>query len=299
MKLKLLSVALCFGSLFANAQQAEYADPALRSAVVAVEFTGQRCRYCPNMSRSIEEHEKKYGKDRYIIAALHHLEEYSLLPSNHVSLYNEEAIQYAKSVIIPKGLPFLYYNCLGSEEKSIGLAKMYELPDLLECNATMSVTSDRQYSINVKTRLRRDQQEFAKNKKILILFWALENGIVAFQDDNGKYIYPEHNHIFRGSVNGTWGEAYNIGDEYSKKWPIPSSVSKVENSEVIVFFLDAANKNILDAGRVKLSENSGIEDVEIDKDDENAPIYNLMGIQVKETTPGHIYIQNRKKFIAK
>lgn len=47
---------------------------------------------------------------------------------------------------------------------------------------------------------------------------------------------------------------------------------------------------------------TGIEDVVVEdamETDEDAPIYNLMGVPVKNPVPGQIYIQNGRKFIAK
>lgn len=232
----------------------DYAKPALRSPVVAVEFTGQRCRYCPNLSRSLKAWEDKYGKENYIITALHHLEEYSLLPKNHVSLYNAEAKEYAASIKVHGGLPQIAYNTLGPTVPDEKLDEMFKLDDLLECTGKVQFNEKKEYVIDIHTRLRSNQKNAIKGKKIDILFWAMENDIVAFQDDNGAWTYPGHQHIFRGSINGTWGEPYQIGSSYKGTKAIPSSVSVLANSEVVVFFLDNQTKTILDAARFSVSE---------------------------------------------
>ncbi len=50
-----------------------------------------------------------------------------------------------------------------------------------------------------------------------------------------------------------------------------------------------------------IEENAGVEDVVVDQntDSVNAPIYDIMGRKVSTTTPGRIYIQNGRKFIAR
>ncbi len=50
-----------------------------------------------------------------------------------------------------------------------------------------------------------------------------------------------------------------------------------------------------------VEEPAGVEDVVVDQitDSVNAPIYDMMGRKVRTTTPGRIYIQNGRKFIAR
>lgn len=53
--------------------------------------------------------------------------------------------------------------------------------------------------------------------------------------------------------------------------------------------------------RFKMSDTTFVEGVAVDPSNnpENAPIYNLQGIVVKNTVPGQIYIKNGKKFVAR
>lgn len=280
-----------------SVEDAQYAESALRSPVVAVEFTGQRCRYCPNQARGLEEKQIKYGKDNFIITALHHLESFSKLPDGQVSLYNEEAMQYAESLEIHEGLPQLAYNSLGPGRTDLTIDEMFQEDDLLECTGNVTYNNSNEYNINIKTRLRRNQKNALEGKQVDIILWTLENGIVAFQDDNGNYTYPEHNHIFRGSINTTWGEPYEVGTEYTNILKAPASVMEIKNTEIVVFFIDHESRMILDAGCfTATSDDTGIEDVTLE--DAEADIYNLIGMKVKSTVKGQIYIKNGKKFIA-
>ena len=299
MKHLLLTAVLLAGSLAATAQ--DFAEPAFRSPVVAVEFTGQRCRYCPDMTRSLVERQKEHGKENYIITALHSREDYSVMPGNHVSLYNAEAPLYAQSIEVHQGLPQLAYNTLGPKVPDNVLENIYKESDLLECSGSVFFNDKNEYVINLETRLRSNMQEFVQGTQIDILFWALENDIVAIQDDNGTWTYPSHQHIFRGSINGTWGKPYQIGSRYSASLAVPDGVGVVENSEVVVFFLDHGSKTILDAAlfEVKAAADTGIEGIEsAPAENPDAPMFNVMGQQIKEPYRGQIYIQNGKKYIA-
>lgn len=300
----MLLAAFCLSGVTAVAQEtatSEYAEPAFRSPVVAVEFTGQRCRYCPNMSRALKANEERYGKENYIITALHSLERFSALPEYHVSLFNAEAQEYAESIKVHDGLPQLVYNTLGPTVSDLVLDDKFKQDDWLECTGKVTYNDRNEYVIDIKTRLRRNMKEAIAGKQIDILFWALENDIVALQDDNGRWTYPAHQHIFRGSINGTWGESYEVGKSYQHTWPVPKGVSVVENTEVIAFFFDHTTRTVYDAARfyVKKGEVTGIEDTVVAPKYDYAPIYDLNGRRVYHMIKGAIYIQNGKKFIAK
>ena len=254
MKIKLFLAALSMSSFAVHAQSPEagvFAEPALRSPVVGVEFTGQRCRYCPNMARALKANQDHYGADNYIITALHHLPSFSLIGGRHVSLYNEEAVAYATSIDIHSGVPQLVYNTLGPTVSDLTLDQKFQEPDLLECVGAVKIV-DNSYDIQLQTRLRSDRQEFMKGKNIDIVIWALENDIVALQDDNGRWTYPKHQHIFRGSVNTTWGEPYEIGTPYHKSFAVPAAVSVVGNTDLVVFFIDHVTRTVYDAAQLHL-----------------------------------------------
>ena len=303
MKTKLLVLFFALGTMEISAQTKDgiaYAEPAFRSPVVAVEFTGQRCGYCPNLSRALKEAEEKYGRDNYIITALHSLESFSLLPSQHVSLFNEEAKEYAASIEVHDGLPQLVYNTLGPTVSDHLLDEMFEEDDLLECTGTVGYNAQNELVFDIRTRLRSNQKDSVKGKEFDILLWALENDIVALQDDNGRWTYPAHQHVFRGSINGTWGESFRLGTSYQKAWPVPASVSVLDNSEVVVFFLDHKTKTILDAGRFKVSklDATGVHS-ELHSSPSSTDIYDLSGRIVKRVEKGGVYIENGKKRIRK
>ena len=301
MKMKnfLLGLSLiCLSAGAQNGQKSEdFAEPALKSTVVAIEYTGQWCMYCPEMSRTLQESQDKFGRDKYIIVALHSLESYSNMHFLDVKLYNEEAKIYSDAMEANSGLPQVYYNSLGKEVDGTELKDMYKQPDLLDISGKVSVNDDGTYNVKFNTMLRSDRKEFIKGKQIAVLIMALENNIDALQY-KGKWSVVKHNHIFRGSLNTTWGKPYEIGTEYENNLPVPESVLNVNNTEVVVLFLDHETKKILDATTFAVpgGEQTGIENVTAEAGD--AAIYNLQGIKVNSTVRGYAYIRNGRKFIA-
>ena len=301
---RLLLSFLFVGTSTVSAQSVssqDLAEPALRSPLVAVEFTGQRCRYCPNMARALKANQRKYGKENYIITALHSLSAYSLLPANHVSLYHPEAKEYAESIKVHNGLPQLVYNTLGPTVSDLVVDEQYKQDDLLACTGNVFYTNDHKYVIEVQTRLRSNMLDVVKHKKIDILFWALENDIVALQDDNGKFTFPAHEHIFRGSVNTTWGEPYEIGTTYTATWDIPEKVIAVANTELVVFFLDHETRTILDAGQFKVKPHTftGVDIIPTLVQPQASRSYDLSGRPLNRPLKGSVFIKDGKKIISK
>ncbi len=223
------------------------AEPMKLNPVVHIGFTGQRCDHCPESKRIKERFQKRYGKDKYLYVSLHSREDYS------PKFYNEEAKQYRSSIENETGLPGGGYNRLGKKFHhlfDLSLNEMFETPDLLECKGNAHIISEKEIEVNLKSRLRKDQVEFIKGKKLNMLIWILENGVIAYQADAGDsqyYTYPEHKHIFRSSLNGHWGKPLKFDYEYRLRFPVPTNVAKVENCEIMVLFLDRNTKVVFDA----------------------------------------------------
>ncbi len=235
-----------------------YAEPATLSPVFYVKFTGQLCLYCPKSTRLTIANQKKYGKNNYIYVALHSEERFSLLKGKQVSLYNKEAQEYRRNITNRTGLPDSYYNRLGktfSPLDDLSLSEMYKEPDLLDCQGKAQLNAEGKVELSLKTLLRRDRQEYIKDKNVYMLLWILENDIVAYQqdaEDKRYHTWPKHQHIFRSSLNGHWGEPYKIGLDYKKVFDFPENVSKSKNCEIIVLFLNHSDKLVLDAACFKV-----------------------------------------------
>ncbi len=236
-------------------QSLTLAEPAKRSPIFLLEFTGQKCLYCPSLSRLLKKKQERYGKQKYLYVALHSEERFSILPANLISLYSEEANRYGKDVKKPKGLPYLHYNSLREKPSDLPFTEMLLEPDLLDCQANAHLLPNKKINLELKTILRRDRQEFIKGKAVDILIWIMENDIIAYQQDSESkayHTYPKHQHIFRSSLNTHWGEAYQIGQPYNRTFDLPTNILKAKNCEIVVIFLDHQSKMVLDAGCFEL-----------------------------------------------
>ena len=251
-----------------NDKESLYATPQNRSHVVAVEFTGQKCPNCPPMGRRLEELQKEYGKG-FVIVAQHCWKNYSYSPSNMKSLYNADSESYANTLNI-NGLPTVTYNSMGTLGNSFFQSDMFNTPDLLECTGDVKASQETyKVTINIKTRLRNNRKDFVNGKNVNVLLWVLENEIIAPQwlGDTWDMQSP-HKHVFRGCLNGIWGQSYDIGTVYSRSFELPKQdilntenheiiterTLIVKNAEILVLFLDADSHEILDAGLFPMKE---------------------------------------------
>ncbi len=240
-----------------------YAKPSKRSNVVSVHFSGQLCHYCPKHSQDLYKTQEEYGKDKYIIVTLHPVERFSKLTKQqginmgvelngrYTSLFNEEAITYAKNIEI-LGVPFHFHNTLSKNGNKLPLNLMYEEADLLACKADAKV-NDGKIDIHLQTKLREDRQDFIIDKEIDLIFWIKESKIQALQmEESGKLSYPLHNNIFRGTLNSVWGEPYTVGETYDKSFKLPKTITNVENTDLVILFVEHKSQLILDAKVVLL-----------------------------------------------
>lgn len=275
----------------------KYAPAAKRSPVVAVEFTGQACRYCPNVARNLHEWQEYYTKERFLIAALHPYESYSYYGVGPVRLYHPEAEQYSLDMDAASGLPHVYYNSLGIKVDDDPLEVMMEKPDLLECEGEAKWTSDERLKIRLNTRLRVNRAEEWEGKEMKVLLWVLENDVNAYQNDNGAWDAGwMHEHLFRGALNGHWGETYRAGTPYEWDCPLPKEVDKAENCEVMALFILPDLHWIVDAAcfEVKKENLTAIDEVKRGKAG-NAAVMDLQGkkhADVKEMERGAIYVKD-------
>ncbi len=232
-----------------------YAEPAKRSPMFMLEFTGQYCINCPVVMRNLAKEQEKYGKENYIYVAMHSEKKFSILGKPLRSLYNEEADQYGKDVKKISGLPFTWLNSLGVTNEDKTLREFQNSADLLDCKANASLSEQGKVKLNFKTYLRKDRKEYIKGKQIRMLVWLLEDGVEALQYGyNTKSYWKKiiNNHLFRSSLNGHWGELYQVGTRYEKTFDLPENVLKGANCEIILLFLDDSNKFVLDAKRCKV-----------------------------------------------
>ena len=87
--------------------------------------------------------------------------------------------------------------------------------------------------------------------------WITESSIKSFQVDNGKYLTDyEHNHVYRASVNGLWGEDLSLNNSEERVLShsyTPRDIWVKSNLAVVAFVYTDAD-GVLQAAECKVTE---------------------------------------------
>lgn len=218
-----------------------YIEPQPAARCVLIEdFTGQRCVNCTRAIDRIEQLQNQFGADTVIAVGIHSGDGYGVWNSdNEVGLRTAEGDQY-----------FNYWNIeyqpMGVIDRSDGTltddiwsAKViYDL----QKTAPLSISLENSYSDGeITTTATVIGTDGATTGKLQL--WVIEDSINAYQlmpngSRNDDYI---HNHVFRRSVNGTWGEDISVaeGQVVSKTYTISKDPAWNINNVSIVAFVYA------------------------------------------------------------
>lgn len=168
--------------------------------VLLEDYTGQACVNCPKAHEKATELHELYPQN-LIVVAIH--AGMQALPG----LKLEEGDTYADNAGV-KIYPSGHINRRGGlkdyEDWTETVVEEVGKPSNLDItvNATMQ-----EGKIQIETNLLALDEVQGK-----LQLWMIEDGIVAFQvGASSEYV---HNHVFRGSINGTWGEdlSLNLGE---------------------------------------------------------------------------------------
>ena len=220
-----------------------YVKPASVARNVLIEdFTGQRCVNCPNATDEIEHLQQFYGADTVIAVGIHSGPFAKTSRGVPYSLYTEEGDEYfnywrvesqPKGVIDRKGTSeYPTWSSLVREELSF--------------TAPVSLSATTEYTDETRElRVVVNSEGIDGNTTGNLQVWLIENGIVDFQymPDGSVSREDTHNHVFRRSVNGTWGTAYNITEGQRRDDSFTCTLDegwKPENMAVVVFVYNNA-----------------------------------------------------------
>ena len=224
-----------------------------KRTVLLEDFTGQLCTNCPDGHRLIASLQEQYGEN--IIAVGIHAGEFGIAEGsnpNLLGLMQPEGSEYAKKagvqsypagVVDRCGSPMTYTDWATAVRNEIGKESKLNI----EVNAKINGGN-----IDITTVLKPNSE--AKGK---LQLWITENNIVAFQLDNGNYLMDYvHNHVYRASVNGTWGEdislSANVFPALSHSIALKEDWNK-ENLAVVAFVYNDA-EGVLQAAECKVTE---------------------------------------------
>ena len=175
--------------------------------VLLVEFTDQNCRNCPNAANEINNLINRFS-DTLVAVSIHA----NPLPFQLVTKEGNEYEQHFQAEAHPDGI---IDGGIGGQYSSHDpqvwggfiLERLKTEPAIsIDLSAAFDETA-KEASINV---------ELTGNKALLnakLQLWLIESNIKQWQlmldgTKNDNYI---HNHVFRTSVNGAWGESFSIG----------------------------------------------------------------------------------------
>jgi len=171
--------------------------------VLLEDFTGQRCKNCPNGAEVISQLEQAYG-ERFVPVGIYW--EPIAVPNGLATETGKEYFSHWSVGAQPAG----WVDRLG-DVKYIPNDWMGDVKEALKRPADVVIHVEAtlaEQMIDISVMETCPQSEVGGNLQV----WIVEDSITATQlmpDNTAKRDYV-HNHVFRTAVNGTWGDAVTI-----------------------------------------------------------------------------------------
>lgn len=217
--------------------------------VLLEDYTGQACVNCPDAHEVATELHEEYHNN-LIVVAMHAGAQAIAAPAG---LKQPEGDEYADHFGV-KTYPNGMVNRRGGlkEYTSWGSAVYDEIQRESQLNVSIE-TSVTEGKLNVKADLL--ALEALEGK---LQLWVIEDSIIAPQvSHSGAQPQYVHNHVFRGAINGTWGEdvSLTLGEEMTiehNNFEL-NTAWKPENLSVVAFMYN--NDGVLQAAQCKVNVN--------------------------------------------
>ena len=233
----LLSLPLLFScsDIIPEGERYEELPPVEAKRNILIEdFTGQTCSNCPDAHQVISDLQTLYGE--HVIAVAIHAGHFGIAEGsnpNFVGLMQSEGNTYATHWGVetyPAGIINRTSGLLKHTEWAAYARQALEEEAMIDIQLDCKVTED-STRIYINTVIS-SNMEMKGNK---LQLWITESNINAVQQHGGtlnrNYL---HNHVYRASVNGLWGEEANI--PYSNVHYIPLRENwDIENLSVVAF----------------------------------------------------------------
>ena len=215
-------------------------DSIYMRAVLIEDFTGQGCLNCPNAAEVITNLQSKYGHDKIVAVGIHasELAEYS--KGSRIGLRTQEGDDYYnfwKVEVEPSGL----INRTG------GVCTIDKWPNLVSnmIDKPASVALTLSNIFDEQDRQANIQLIVSVNEKVegKVQLWLTESDIVARQrmPDNKWNANYVHNHVFRHTVNGLWGDDFKADKGTEQTLNFTASIEEgwqPQNMTVVAFIYD-------------------------------------------------------------
>lgn len=243
----LLTAVAC--SDIAEEDRLVYSPARFNRTVLIEDFTGQRCLNCPKATEAIHKIQEVYG-DKVIPVAIH----CGSGIGGKAGLMTKEGTEYWNHWFVSgQGQPVAKIN-RGEATVDYANWSIDVVRKGMEMSSDVKINCKCNFDINTNN-LQLDINTSADYVRLANLqVWLTEDSVVALQimpdnTQNKEYI---HNHVFRTSVNGTWGEIINYEEKViNKKYEIQLDEKwNADNMHVIVFVYE--NNNVLEVVQTPL-----------------------------------------------
>lgn len=249
----LLTVAILFSC--ENVSEEErliYVKPVpARKTVLLEDFTGQRCVNCPKAVDEISRLTEQYGDDAIVAVGIHsgplgfHTNNrfVGLSTATGDDYFNHWNFDYQPVGMIDRGsaLDYTAWNA--------------GIRDAMQKTAPVSITMETTHSedsINISGDVLATDGDI--NARLQL--WIVEDSVEAFQlmpdgKRNDEYI---HQHVFRASVNGDWGEDFSASEGTYYHFANQALISNewnINNLYVVAFIYNG--QGVLQAKKAKIN----------------------------------------------
>lgn len=235
--------------------------------LLIMEFTGNQCTNCPKGAAEVEKIKKDEAPGRVISVGLHpdgspFTEPMpALYPTPHMQDFRcELATEWFNYYKPGNAFPTAIFNGMRNSISGTVGEWMQKASEALVIPANMSLSASCSYDASSREVSLDYEIDFGKvvDSRLNITMWIVENHIIGSQIDNGKTIFNyDHNHVLRGSMNGTWGEY--IGNRFDSDSKVTGSASYTlsedwvaENCDFVVFVFKDDNKEVEQVTSVRI-----------------------------------------------
>ena len=210
-----------------------------RRAVLLEDFTGQWCSNCPDAHKIINELKEQYGEALFIAVAVHAGSDKNAILEGSipglVGLKQPEGDDYAARWGI-EAYPSGVVNRRGGKSTYQDWPNLVREALLQESSLEMELTAAENEAGEIAVDVRLLPAADISGE---LQVWIVESGITALQQvGTALDVAYIHNHVYRASVNGIWGEkvslASNVYKQFTYTLPVKENWVK-ENLSVVAF----------------------------------------------------------------
>ena len=234
-------------------------------SVLIEDYSGVSCSNCPGAAKVITQAAEAHG-DKVVIVALHGSKDSTPTQVDPKELYSTEAATYFERLHSDR-LPIATFNrrpLSSNGDKTFNpsatqwpgeMQAVRKLPQLYKIDLQVS-ESDREVTTRC-TATALEGAEMATDPELYLQLWLIEDGIIAPQSfSEGLKADHQHNHIFRQTLNGLDGEAYQLGESYDKTSDIKREVIVPDHCSVVAILYDHKTGEVYEVAKAPLKGNS-------------------------------------------